>query len=58
MTEQEFEKVLSIFTKEEQEAIRLCRKELTEKGITKEPLRTEMACEFADVLLNSRRKKR
>lgn len=56
ITEQIFEEVMKAFTKEEADLIRLQRKELTVMGITREPLRTEMACEFAGALLASRKK--
>lgn len=51
MTEDEYRAVLAKFSPEEAAAIDLQRRELTRMGITREPLRTEMACELAEVLL-------
>ncbi len=53
MSEEEFEAVLTggSFSAEEQAIIRQQRDELTKRGITREPLRTRMACEFAELLL-------
>ena len=44
------------FTQEEREAVQLMRKQLTDAGITTEPMRTRMACEFAGVLIGRRKK--
>lgn len=51
MTEAEIEAVLTKFTPREREVIQEQRRQLTAAGVTREPLRTEMACEFAEVLL-------
>lgn len=55
MTESEIQAALSRFSDEEREAIESERAQLTEMGITREPLRTEMACALAEVLLDLRR---
>lgn len=39
---------------EEFEAVMLMRKQMQDRGITREPLLTRMACEFAAVLVASR----
>lgn len=56
ITEAEYRSVLNseAFTPEEREMIDCQRKQLTARGIVKEPMRTRLACEFASVLLASR----
>ncbi len=56
VTDQEFEEVLTggAFDEEERLVIRQQRDALTKRGITREPMRTRMACEFAEVILRSR----
>lgn len=54
MTDAEVEAVLDDMPAEEASAIRLMRKQLKAKGVTREPLLTRMACEFAEVLLQSK----
>lgn len=55
LDEQTVARVLATFKPEEREMIQAMRKQLSENGVTKEPLRTKMACEFASVLLASRK---
>jgi hypothetical protein len=57
LTEAEYRAVLeNAFTPEERAVIDSMRRDLTRRGITKEPMRTRMACEFAEVILGSRGK--
>jgi hypothetical protein len=57
MTDAEVEAVLDDMPKDEAEAIRLMRKQLRAHGVTREPMLTRMACEFAEVLLQGRQAK-
>ena len=58
MTEEEVEAVLQAMPADEAQCIREQRAALTRRGITREPMRTRMACEFAEVLLAGRDAKR
>lgn len=55
-TDEEFEAIVSTWEPELAEVVRSQRRELTKQGITREPMRTRMACEFAEVIIASRRK--
>lgn len=57
ITDAEFEATLESFTPEERAVIRAQRDALTARGITREPMRTRMACEFAEVILAFRRER-
>lgn len=53
--EEAVEIALGKLSPEERKLVEAQRRQLTEMGVTREPLRTEMACMFAEVLLDLRR---
>lgn len=54
ITDEDFEAIVSQWEPELAECVRSQRRQLTEWGIVREPLRTRMACELAEVLMGRR----
>jgi hypothetical protein len=53
-TDGEFEAIVSTWEPDIAECVRTQRRDLTRHGVTREPMRTYMACCFAEVILQRR----